>query len=119
VSVQRFYLYAENGLSRQRVSMWIYEGELSIAYHQTVLARYRCEYDPKHRQLQSVSDPTLYPTLFTSPQLELIELDDTQWRKWQRRPARSYTKRRAMFPQQLSLLVCKALALILWAFKAV
>jgi hypothetical protein len=26
VSVQRFYLYAENGLSRQRVSIWIYEG---------------------------------------------------------------------------------------------
>ena len=26
VSVQRFYLYAETGLSRQRVSIWIYEG---------------------------------------------------------------------------------------------
>ena len=26
VSVQRFYLYAEQGLARQRVSIWIYEG---------------------------------------------------------------------------------------------
>jgi transposase InsO family protein len=42
VSVQRFYLYAENGLARQRVSIWIYEGQLSIEYHKTLLARYRC-----------------------------------------------------------------------------
>ena len=42
VSVQRFYLYAEQGLSRQRVAIWIYEGELRIAYQATLLARYRC-----------------------------------------------------------------------------
>ena len=30
VSVQRFYIYAESGLSRQRVAIWIYEGELTI-----------------------------------------------------------------------------------------
>lgn len=28
VSIQRFYLYAERGLSRKRVSIWIYEGQL-------------------------------------------------------------------------------------------
>ena len=76
VSVQRFYLYAENGLARQRVSIWIYEGQLSIEYHKTLLARYRCHYDPKQGQLQEVSAPTLYATAFRSPQLELIELDD-------------------------------------------
>jgi hypothetical protein len=70
VSVQRFSLYAEDGLSRQRVSIWIYEGELSIEYPQTLLARYRCTYAPQHRQLQDVREPTLYPTPFASPQLE-------------------------------------------------
>src|SRR4029077_14814928 len=74
VSVQRFYLYAENGLSRQRVSIWIYEGQLSIEYHKTILARYRCAYDPKQGQLREVREPTLYATPFTSSQLELIEL---------------------------------------------
>ena len=53
------------------------------------MARYRCDYDPRHGQLQGVSEPTLYTTPFTSPQLELIELDDEQWRKFQRRPARN------------------------------
>jgi transposase InsO family protein/transposase len=118
VSVQRFYIYAENGLSRQRVSIWIYEGELSIAYQQALVARYRCEYDAKQGQLRSISEPRLYTTPFASPQLELIELDDEQWRKFQQRPARAYTKRIAMVPQQLSLLDFKALALIILALKA-
>jgi hypothetical protein len=42
VSVQRFYIYAEPGLSRQRVAIWVYEGELRIEYQETLLARYRC-----------------------------------------------------------------------------
>jgi len=119
VSVQRFSIYAENGLSRQRVSIWIDEGELRIAYHQTLLARYRCAYDPKHRQLQDVSEPTLYATPFASPQLELIELDDEQWIKFQRRPSRHYSRRIAMLPQQLSLIDLGTFALVLLAFKAI
>jgi putative transposase len=118
VSVQRFYLYAENGLARQRVSIWIYEGQLSIEYHKTLLARYRCHYDSKQGQLQEVSAPTLYATAFRSPQLELIELDDAQWRKCQRRPLSTYTRHRAMLPEQLFLLDLGASALFLLALKA-
>jgi transposase InsO family protein len=118
VSVQRFYLYAENGLARQRVSIWIYEGQLQIEYQQTLLARYRCLYDRKHGQLHDVHAPILYTTPFTSPQLELIELDDEQWRKCQRRPLSTYTRHRAMLPEQLFLLDLGASALFLLALKA-
>jgi transposase InsO family protein/transposase len=118
VSIQRFYLYAESGLSRQRVSIWIYEGQLRIEYQQTLLARYQCDYDQKHRQLQAVGTPTLYSTAFRSPQLELIELDDEQWRKCQRRPLSLYSRRRTMFLEQLSLLDLGTSALLLLALKA-
>jgi hypothetical protein len=69
ISVQRFSLYAEEGLSRQRVSIWIYEGQLRIEYHETRLAQYRCTYNQRDRRLQAVSHPTVYATAFTSPQL--------------------------------------------------
>src|SRR5262249_16032897 len=101
VSVQRFYLYAEHGLARQRVSIWIYDGQLRIEYYQTLVARYRCLYDRKHRQLHDVNEPLFYTTPFASPQLELIELDDEQWRKFQRRPARNYPKRIPIFRHPL------------------
>ena len=60
VSIQRFYIYAEQGLSRQRVAGWIYEGQLRIAYRETLIARYRCAYDQRQKRLREVSHPMLY-----------------------------------------------------------
>ncbi len=86
VSVQRFYIYAERGLSRTRVSIWLYEGRLHIAHREALLARYAYRYDRKARRLRAVSDPEISRTVYASPQLELWELDDAQWRKVTARP---------------------------------
>lgn len=119
VRVQRFDLYAEHGLSRQRVSIWIDAGQLRSEYPQTLLARYRCSDDAKHGQLQDVHEPILSTTPFASPQLELIELDDAQWLKCQRRPLRNSTRRIAMFPAQLSCSDLGASARLLLALKVI
>jgi len=86
VSVQRFYLYAERGLFRRRVSIWLHEGRLHIAYHETLLAQYAYRYDRQARRLREVDRPVLFPTAYASPQLEFWELDDEQWYKIARRP---------------------------------
>ena len=39
VSIQRCSIYAEQGLSRQRVAVWIYAGQLRSAYRETLIAR--------------------------------------------------------------------------------
>ena len=96
----------------------MYEGQVSIEYRKTLLAQYRGTYDLRQGHLHEVSEPILYATPFTSPQLELIELDDEQWRKFQQRPSRNYAKRIAMLGHQLSLLDLGTSALILWALKA-
>ncbi len=92
VSVQRLYIYAERGLSRARVSVWLYDGRLQVAHGEALVARYAYRYDRKARRLRTVTDPHLYRTAYASPQLELWELDDEQWRKvmprpYERRPA--------------------------------
>jgi hypothetical protein len=89
ISVQRFYIYAERGLARQRVSVWLYEGRLHIEYQQTMLARYAYRYDRKRKRLQGVDQPQLQKTVFADPQMELWELDDEQWRKVLERAARA------------------------------
>jgi transposase InsO family protein len=78
VSVQRFYLYAEPGLAKRRVSVWIYEDRLHIEYQQNLLARYTCTVDRRPVALTAVSHPKFYRTPFASPQLEFFELDDEQ-----------------------------------------
>lgn len=113
VSVQRFYIYAERGLARQRVAVWIYEGRLRIEYQQTLLARYSCVVDRRQNMLTSVSRPKLYQTPFASPQLELFELDDKEWRKVLRRPPYAPRKSQKSPARQLPLL---SVEFILWLF---
>lgn len=105
VSIQRFYIYAERGLARQRVAVWVYEGQLRLEYEQTLLARYHCVYDRQLKQLQTVDQPRLYQTPFASPQLELWELDEEQWLKVQQRPFLPHRARhRPSAVRQLALL---------------
>ena len=112
ISIQRFYIYAEAGLSRQRVSIWIAEGQLHIAYRETLLAQYCCAYDRRQRRLHEVSQPTLYQTVFASPQLELIELDDAQWIKVQQRSLSWRTPQKTSIGEQLSFAGFEISALI-------
>jgi hypothetical protein len=106
VSVQRFYLYAERGLARKRVSVWLYDGRLHLAHQQALLAQYTYHAERRGKQLRSVDPhPQLFRTTYASPQLELWELDDEQWRKVFKRP--SYQPRPIRAPetpfQQLAL----------------
>jgi transposase InsO family protein len=103
VSIQRHYIYAEQGLSRNRVSVWIYEGSLHLQYQQTMLAQYSCDYEPEQKSLNSLSDPILFQTPFKSPQLVLFELDHDQWLKIRQRPYFSRQKRVLRLAQQLPL----------------
>ena len=112
VSIQRFYIYAEQGLSRQRVAVWIYEGQLRIEYRETLIARYRCAYEQRQKRLREVSQPTLYHTIFASPQMELIELDDTQWIKVQQRALQRRTHLRMPMGEQLTLAALGTSALL-------
>jgi hypothetical protein len=57
VSVHRFYLYAERGLSRRRVSVWLHEGWLHNSYRESALAQYAYRYDRKARSLGAAALP--------------------------------------------------------------
>lgn len=118
LSIQRFYIYAEQGLSRQRVSVWIYEGQLRIAYRETLVARYRCAYDQRQKRLREVSHPTVYTTVFASPQLALIELDDAQWIKVQQRVWPRRTPRMTSIGEQLPLAGLGTSALVFFYVQA-
>ena len=115
ISIQRFYIYAERGLARKRVAIWLYEGRLHIEYQQTLLARYTYRYDRKQKRVRSIEQPQLHKTAFRSPQLELWELDDEQWRKIVERPLRPRAgkQRREVVMEQLPLMGVGLLMLML------
>jgi hypothetical protein len=110
VSVQRFYLYAEPGLAKRRVSVWIYADRLHIEYQQNLLARYTCTVDRQRKSLTSVTNPNFYRTPFASPQLEFFELDDEQWLKVRQRPPYSRSKPQRSLARQFPL----GFELVIW-----
>ena len=59
--------------------------------------------------------PTVYQTPFASPQLELLELDATQWIKVQQRAAQRRTRRVIQLAEQLPLIHVGSLA-FLWSY---
>jgi hypothetical protein len=69
---------AESGLSRQRVSLWIYAGPWRLEDPKTLLAQSRWTYDLRKGHLHEVSEPILSATPLASPQREWIELDEEQ-----------------------------------------
>jgi hypothetical protein len=71
-SVQRFYIYAELGLAKQRVGIWLYQDRLHVEYQQTLLACYQYRFDRKTKKIADIKKPTLYRALFASPQIELL-----------------------------------------------
>jgi len=117
ISIPRCSISAEPGLARQRVSIWIAEGQRHIAYREALLARYRCAYDPRRKRLREVSHPILYHTQFASPQLELIELDDTQWIKVQQRAWLRRTPQQTALGEQLLFAGFEISALMVLCFQ--
>jgi transposase InsO family protein len=95
VSIQRFYLYAERGLARRRVSIWLYDGRLQIQEKEILLAQYAYRWERKTGRISALEQPRVFRTAFASAQLELWELDDEQWRKVRERPFFRHARRSA------------------------
>jgi hypothetical protein len=72
-------LYAERGLPRAPVTVWVHEGSLKIEYQAVTLATYSVEVEDDHRHLRAVSNPRLVETPFRSPQLTLWTLGPDDW----------------------------------------
>ncbi len=99
--------------TRHRVSVWLYEGRLQIAYQDALVARYTAPYDRRRKRLRAVSKPVLYQTSYATPQLELWDLDDEQWHKVLEHPMRQRRTQQASGPWALQLPLELALAVLL------
>jgi putative transposase len=77
--LQRFRLYAEEGLAGTEVAVWVQEGSLTVEYGGEALSRYEVECDPAAGvgavgRLRRVKGHTLFETSIIVPQLRLFNL---------------------------------------------
>lgn len=77
--LQRFRLYAEEGLARREVAVWVQEDALTVEYGGEALSRYEVECDPtvgvsSVGRLRGVKSHTLFESSVMPPQLKLFDL---------------------------------------------
>ncbi len=81
LTLQRFRLYAEEGLAGQQVAVWVQEDSLTVEYGGEALSRYEVECDPpvgvsSVGRLRGVRGHTLFETSIIPPQLRLFDLGE-------------------------------------------
>ena len=79
--LQRYRLYAEEGLAGTEVAVWVQEDSLTVEYCGEALSRYEVECDPATGvgpvgRLRRVKGHTPYDTSVTLPQLRLFDLEE-------------------------------------------
>ncbi len=81
LTLQRFRLYAEEGLARREVAVWVQEDSLTVEYGGEALSRYEVECDPavgagSVGRLRGVKNHTLFESSIIVPQLRLFDLGE-------------------------------------------
>ncbi len=99
VRFRHYRLYAEPGLERRRVAVWLYKEQLSIAFNDTLLVQYSVEYQPDQKHFRSIADPQIYETQYRSPQPPLWQFGNDEWLKILRLPPVKIRKKR---PQNIA-----------------
>ncbi len=72
--VQGWKLYGEAGLSGSPVTVWVYNGSITVEYQAVTLSKYRIELEEDRKQIKQVSNSHLAKTPFRSPQLTLLDV---------------------------------------------
>jgi putative transposase len=86
--------YAEAGLAKKPVTVWIYTSTLKMEYQGNDLALYTVAWEEDNKHLKEISNPRLIQTRYQSPQLTLFELGPDDWLLFKKVPAYAPRKRR-------------------------
>lgn len=87
VKFKHWKFYGENGLAaREEVSVWVYEDTLKVEHQATTLSLYSIRLSPDRASIAEVKNARRLETLFRSPQLDLWQMNETEWLLALRRP---------------------------------
>ena len=74
--LKHWRIYAEEGLARSEVALWLGTGGLSVEYGGQPLSRYDVSLSSGAAKIEDVKNPRLFITRHKTPQLKLFGLED-------------------------------------------
>jgi hypothetical protein len=100
---RHWQVYAERGLARQIVGLWLYEENLTVEFRDEPLAQYAVKYQPDHKHFTAMQNVRLLETQYRLPQLMLWQAGEVEWHLVQRDPERLRRRRPPITARQLPL----------------
>jgi putative transposase len=102
--LKHWRIYAEEGLAKREVALWLGTESLTVEFAGDTLARYAVEHSARTNRLREVKSPQLFETVHrrtpAQPRLfELVVLGDSGWLKALRKE--EYAPRKPRRPQAL------------------
>jgi hypothetical protein len=73
--VKHWRVYAEEGLARCEVAVWLGDSEMAVEYGGRTLSRYDVALSPGEKKLEAVTNPRLFATPYGTGQPKLFALD--------------------------------------------
>ncbi len=73
--VKHWRVYAEEGLARREVAVWLVDGEMEVEYGGQTLSRYDVSLS-REAKLEAVTNPRLFSTPYGAAQLKLFSLEE-------------------------------------------
>lgn len=74
--IRHWRVYAEEGLARCEVALWLGDGDLVVEHRGQTLSRYDVSFSPGETKLGSVTNPRPFATRYRPPQLKLFALEE-------------------------------------------
>jgi putative transposase len=79
-------LYGELGLAYRKTNIWLSKEHLTVECGDEPLSQYAVQYQPDEKHLRDIVDPHHFETRFSSPQLDLWQVDKIEWHLVKRLP---------------------------------
>jgi len=87
-------LYGEEALMRRPAVIWVHGEALTVEYEETPLARYTVQYQPDKEHFKAVPTAQRFETPYHSPQGQLWDGEEIEWKLATRLPEKAPRKRR-------------------------
>ena len=75
--VKHWRVYAEEGLARREVAVWLGDGEMAVEHGGRILSRYNVSLSWDAARLEAVTNPRLFATPYGTGQPKLFALDES------------------------------------------
>ncbi len=86
VRFRHFRLFAEEGLAKENITLWLYGETLTLEFSNTPLTQFQVSYQPDKKRFKEVEFLQRFETQYRSVQASLWEEEEVKWLKVLRLP---------------------------------